>query len=255
MKKEFDWILKEKYGGKFDRRILADMRRVWKGEPIDYVVGFSDFLGCKINLLYRPLIPRAETEFWTEKAITQINADKTQTNADNPRESALRVLDLFAGSGCIGIAILKHIKNSRVDFGELNKKFLKQIRKNLRLNKISLRRARLIRTNTFGNIKRRYDYIFANPPYVAETRKNKVQPEVLKYEPHKSLFGGKDGLFYIKKLIIGSKKYLKENGKIYIEFSSEQKSKIKKLARENKWRRYQFFKDQYKRWRYLWLSI
>jgi release factor glutamine methyltransferase len=132
----------------------------------------------------------------------------------------------------------------------LDKKFLRQIRKNLKLNKIGLQRTKLIQTNLFQNINNRYDYIFANPPYIARKRINRVQLEVLKYEPHKSLFGGKDGLFYIRKLIGEGKNYLKENGKMYIEFSPEQKNKIERLLKQNGWH-YQFFKDQYKRWRYL----
>lgn len=242
-KRDFDWILNEKYGGRWNRKINSDIRRLLKGEPIDYVIGFSDFLGCKIDLLYRPFVPRVETEFWVESAISEIKKEK--------RNKKIKFLDLFAGSGCIGVAILKHVKNSLVDFGELDKKFLKQIRKNLHLNKISLRRTKLIQTKIFQNIRNRYDYIFANPPYVTEKRKTKVQPGVLKYEPHKSIFAGKDGLLYIKKLIEESKKYLKKNGKMYIEFSPEQKNKITKLLVLNNWKDYQFFKDQYNRWRYI----
>ena len=240
-KKEFDWVLKEKYGGRLDKRIKADMGRIIKGEPIDYVIGFRNFLGCKIDLSYRPLVPRVETEFWADKMIEEIRKAK---------KGPIKCLDLFSGSGCIGIAASKHLKNSKVDFAEIEKKFLKQISKNLQLNNISLRRIKLIQTDVFRNIRNRYDYIFANPPYIAEKRKNEVQPEVLKYEPRKSIFAGKDGLFYIKKLLEQGGKYLKENGKMYIEFSPEQKKKIEELLGQNRWQNYQFYKDQYKRWRY-----
>jgi release factor glutamine methyltransferase len=260
--REFDWLLKEKYQGKFDKRIIKDMRQILGGEPIDYVIGFSDFLGCKIDLSYRPLIPRFETEFWVEKAINEIVCDShgrvriAGVRAKRVRRRAIRMLDLFAGSGCIGIAILKRVENSIVHFGELNEKFLKQIRKNLKLNKIDFKRVKLIKTNIFQNIKSRYDYIFANPPYIARLKSDKIyshtkiQPAVLKYEPKKAIFGGRDGLFYIRKLINKGKKYLKIGGRIYFEFSPEQKNKIERLLKQNNWH-YQFFKDQYNMWRYL----
>lgn len=244
------WLLQDKYGvGSLSPRLnrkqwvkfLKDAARLKQGEPLDYIVGWKPFLNCKIDLRYRPLIPRPETECWVEKFITNLKFKITK----------LKVLDIFAGSGCIGIAALKNTKNTKVDFSEINPRFVKQIQLNLKINQIPPHRYRLIHSDVLKNIRIiRYDFILANPPYLSIKNKNKVQPEVLKYEPRKALFGGKNGMFYIKKFLAAAKKHLKTGGQIWMEFDPRQKPAIKNLAKKLGYEIIDFQKDQYKRWRY-----
>lgn len=241
---EINWLLEEKYGGKLTEEAKKDVERLKKGEPVDYVIGFIKFLDCRIDLSFKPLIPRVETEYWVGEAIKEIKKNRKFL------KNNLKILDIFAGSGCVGIAILKKIKNSEVDFSEKEPRFLEQIKKNLKLNKIKTARYRLIKSDIFRNIKGKYDYIFANPPYVASDGKHKVQKSVLKFEPLTAVFGGGDGLFYIKKFLKEIRKYLKKGGKFYLEFDSFQKKDIEKIL-EGSGFDYKFSKDQYGRWRYL----
>ncbi|KKU36519.1 MAG: Protoporphyrinogen oxidase [Candidatus Azambacteria bacterium GW2011_GWF2_46_32] len=172
--KEIGWVLKEKYGFARLAEFERDIQRLQKGEPVAYVIGFVDFLGCKIDLSFRPLIPRPETEFWTEKAIEDI---------EKSGRKKVRCLDIFAGSGCIGVAVLKHAPVAVVDFAEKEKKFLEQIKLNARLNNLSPKRRKFIQSDIFSNISGIYDYIFANPPYVAKRKNAVVQKSVLEWEP------------------------------------------------------------------------
>jgi len=181
---------------------------------------------------------------------------------------------MFAGSGCIGIAVLKHTKNSEVVFVDNDKKCLKQIKINLKINGISKSRYKIIQSDVFKIFSKktfilqsmkvlgRFDYIFANPPYIPDYRKNpsarlrvilrnRVQKSVLKYEPKKALFAGKDGFFYIKKFLKQSKSYLNQGGKIFMEFSPEQKRKIEKLLKHYGYKKWEFKKDQYNKWRWV----
>ncbi len=258
LKREINWLLEEKYKGKLTQEAKKDIESLKKGEPIDYLIGFKEFLGCKIDLSQRPLIPRPETEYWVGKVIEEIK---------NLKRKNLNILDIFAGSGCIGVAVLKHIRNSRMDFAEIEKKFLKQIKINLKINRINPERYRLIQSDIFQNIKGKYGLIFANPPYVAKKKIKKVQKSVLDFEPKEALFGGKEGLSLIRKFFKTAKSHLKKRGKIYLEFDSGQKEKIKKILKEYSYSNtraaakgeeedlssstYQFFKDQYGKWRYL----
>ncbi|MCX6720412.1 MAG: HemK family protein methyltransferase [Candidatus Staskawiczbacteria bacterium] len=205
----------------------------WYPQPQEYAIGFVEFLGCKIDLSSRPLIPRPETEFWVEKAIEVIHH-----NIHGRGKYDVRVLDMFAGSGCIGMAVLKHVKNAKVTFADKYKYFDSP---------------NFIKSDVFSNIRDKYDFIFANPPYIPTKNKSKVGKSVLKYEPKTALFGGPDGLFYIDKFLRGVKKHLNTNGQIFMEFSPEQKTAVGKLTKKYGYKNYEFHKDQFNRWR--WVSI
>ena len=167
------------------------------------------------------------------------------------RAMQCRVLDIFAGSGCIGIAVLKHIPWAKVDFAEKEKRFLKQIEINAKLNGIASNRYRLIQSDVFSNVKGEYDYILANPPYVAEERKVRVQKSVLENEPKGAVFGGRDGLQYIRPFFRQAKHYLKESGSIWMEFDSSQKCAIENIVKEYGYEHWSFGEDQYNKWRYV----
>lgn len=241
--KEKNWLLQEKYGGQETPEFFEDVKRLESGEPIDYLIGFFDFLGCKIDLSFRPLIPRTETEWWVEKAISQMEPTAPH-----------RILDIFAGSGCIGIALLKHLPNASVDFGEKESRFVAQIEKNLQLNDIAPNRARVFESDVFSNIpKIKYDFIFANSPYISRKKIENVQKSVLDHEPHGALFAEDDGLFYIKRLLNEAPQFLAPNGKMFIEFDSWQKEKIESYC-QGSTLTVGFWKDQYGQWRVAVLS-
>jgi release factor glutamine methyltransferase len=100
-----------------------------------------------------------------------------------------------------------------------------------------------------------YDFILANPPYVPERNKPKMKPWAIKYWPQKALFGGQDGLFFVRQFLKHAKSRLKKGGSIWMEFDSSQKKKIAKLIKQNKYSSYKFHRDQYKRWRYVVISL
>lgn len=237
-------LLCDKYGG--DKALLnpEDLRRFKKGEPVDYIIGWTPFLDADIDLSQHPLIPRPETEYWVKHALEEIEA------ARSSRGAVFRALDIFAGSGCIGVAILKHFPGARVDFADIDFAMIEQIAINVKKNSV-VSRARLICSNGFENTKGKYNYIFANPPYVSGAEMKKLPRAVKDFEPHRALYGRKDGLYFIKKFLREARIFLKQKGVFYMEFSPPQKMKIEKLLKKTEWREIKFLKDQYGRWRVL----
>ena len=208
--------------------------------PIEYEKGFTMFLGFKIDLSKRVLIPRIETEYWVGKAIEEIK-----------KKGEVMVLDIFAGSGCIGVAVLKKIKNSFVDFIDVDNNAVSQIKINLRNNRISSKRYCVYKSNFFEKLKdQKYDFIFTNPPYIAEERLGEVGDSVLEYEPQKALLSGKKGLDHIKRFLKEVKRFLKEKGVIYLEFDPKQKKELKEILKKEKYKDFRFLKDQFDKYRW-----
>jgi release factor glutamine methyltransferase len=227
---EFDWLLKEKYGGKKSKAFFADCRRVMAGEPLAYVIGWVDFLGAKIWLDSRPLIPRPETEYWVDIAIKTLKEGKTLPLGIGSR--SLKILDLCAGSGCIGVAVAKSLPNARVDFSEIDKDNLPTIKKNLKENDISAERCQMVHSDLFRDLSGPYDIILSNPPYIDESL-NRTTESVKKHEPYVALFGGQDGFEIIERIIKEAPSHLTTGGQLWLEHEPEQSTRIKELGEEN----------------------
>ena len=221
MNNEEQWLLKEKYGGEKSEGFFADLERLKAGEPLAYVIGSIPFLGTTIYLDSHPLIPRPETEYWVEKAIADIKG----AGAKHPR-----ILDLCAGSGCIGVAVAKALPESHITFGELSKAHLPTIALNLQENDIDCTRYQVFQSDLFENISGTFDYILSNPPYI-DPALDRTEPSVSNFEPSEALYGGKAGLELIEKILTAASAHLNPNGVLYIEHEPEQVEEIATLAK------------------------
>ena len=205
----------------------------------------KNFFKPKINVKKGVFLPRKETKFWVKKAIKKLKKTKRKN---------LKILDIFAGSGFIGILILKNLKNAKVDFADISKKAIEQIKENLKQNKIKKSRYKIYHSNLFSKIKnQKYDFIFANPPYVAKERLFEVQESVKKLEPKISWYGGKKGLEIIKRFLKKAKNYLKEKGVIFMEIDPFQKEDLIKILKKEGYKKFKFYKDQFGKIR--WVEI
>jgi len=234
--REKQWLLDEKYSGIESAEYTADVALLENGHPLDYLIGNREFLGCQIDLSSHPLIPRNETEYWVKDII------------DGAADTPLEILDLFSGSGCIGIACLQHLPNCAVDFAEKNPEFVKQIQINTELNHAETNRYTIYESDVFSAVPsdKRYDLILANPPYIAHDRRETVQDSVHDHEDYNSLYANDDGLYFIKKLIDNTPKYLKSNGSMYIEYDPWQTPAIETYISSNYLNlSYEIIKDQF----------
>ncbi len=277
-KKDYYWLIKDKYHGKkpqAGKRLMKfknDIKRLLEDEPLDYIIGWKPFLNCRIDLSYNPHAPVPETEFWVEKFLEAVRSSSPQMrgglrrgaddfipNTTSPQsppqlrrgKRQIKILDAFSGSGCIGIAVLRAIRKAQVHFSEFEPRLIKQIKYNLKINRISSSRYKVILSNNLENIRMSYDVILANPPYVAEKNKPKMKPWALKYWPQEALFGGYDGLYFIRRFLKQAKNHLNKGGSIWMEFDSRQKKEIEKIIKQNGYSNWSFHRDQYNKWRYV----
>jgi release factor glutamine methyltransferase len=229
-------LREKKYKGRETEELLHDIKKMTEGEAYEYLLGQVLFCGTKIDLSLRPMIPRPETEFWVKQALDEIRLCESKFT--------LRVLDMFSGSGNVGLAVLKNIQETTVDLIELDSKLKEQIEISIVKNNIRRTRVRIVTGDTWEGAAGTYDYIFAVPPYVPSGMKEEVMKELGAEDPL-SFFDKEDGYYYHKQVLSKAKEYLKPDGVLYIEFDITQREKIEQLALEYGWSNYSFLKDPY----------
>ncbi len=235
-------ILAEKYAGVSSAAFEADKHRIERGEPWRYVLGYADFLDCRIDLSQRPMIPRPETAFWVQKVIEECSSNSAQ---DKKGKGPIKALDLYAGSGNIGVALLKHLPQAHVTFSELDEKLLPGIERSIVDSGIDPSRATVIAGDSLNAIEstRVFDVICANPPYIDPADEADLDPE-MRHEPHIAFFGSADGMAHHRELIERGREFLSQHGAIYCECDIDQVPELKRILATTDWY-HEFWKDPF----------
>jgi release factor glutamine methyltransferase len=236
---EVHWLLEEKYGWSrqqvreaiqqsqssdallFSAEIQADFDQLSLGVPVAYLIGWVEFLGCHIDLRYRPLVPRPETEYWVE----QFLKSRKKSLADKQ----MKVLDLCCGSGCIAAAVLKHWPEAEVDAVDIADAAVRQTTHNLELLAVARGRWKVIQSDLFTSVGERYDFILCNPPYVDIFGSFS---DNIKHEPELALFAQNKGISLIEQVILKCEKHLVEFGELWLEFGEGQADEVIKLGQQ-----------------------
>ncbi len=232
MEQAVESLLREKYHGEKSDAFFADCKRLALGEPLAYLIGYTPFLDTTIHLDSRPLIPRPETEFWVEKAIQEIKEYQSgkQGLLLTEETELIRVMDVCAGSGCVGVATLHNTEATTCHFSEIDKEHIPTIKKNLHENKIPEERYVVNQSSLFSTFKdQSYHFIFANPPYV-DPELHLIEDSVKDFEPHLALMGGHKGLELIIQTITEAKYHLEPDGQLWIEHDPQQTNDIGAIA-------------------------
>ena len=211
-KEELAHLVRDKYDGDTSVHLTADKERLASGEPLAYVIGWIPFLGLRIELSSHPLIPRPETEWWTELLIEHLRTRFWNT--------PFRFLDLCAGSGAVGLAVLKACPLAHVSFGELSPEHAHLIESNIAGNGLDSSRASVRSGDLFSPfLHDTFDVIAANPPYIPEGRK--LDASVSDFEPPEALYSGNDGLDLIRRIATHTPHHLPKGGELWMECDSE----------------------------------
>jgi release factor glutamine methyltransferase len=209
-------------------QIYEYLRRRAAREPLQYILGYTEFHGLKIKVGPGVLIPRPETEFLVEEAIKTVHTSHFMS---------LRILDLCTGSGCIALALAREFPDAEVYGTDISEIAISYAEENARINDIN--NVEFLRGSLFkpfeklsapGHLSFKAGLIISNPPYIKRDEIGNLQPEITNWEPGEALDGGEDGLDYYKMLIPEVGNYLKENGYLILEIGIHQAKEIKKLA-------------------------
>lgn len=179
-----------------------------KQTPLQYLIGFVEYMDLKLEVNKNVLIPRPETEeliYWI------INDFKNSIN--------INILDIGTGTGCIPIALHKNLNKANVTSIDVSKEATKTAIKNAKLNNVNVNfiNQNILTTNT---LPLQYDVIVSNPPYVRNLEKAEIKKNVLDYEPHLALFvEDDDPLIFYKKIAELAKQHLKPDGSLYYEIN------------------------------------
>ena len=204
------------------------------GEPVAYLIGEWEFYGLPLDISKAVLIPRPDTEVLTARAI------EAAQNYDEPR-----VLDLCAGSGCIGLAVAKHVPGARVLLGEYDEDAVKICRQNIRRNGLAAQ-VSVVRVDAREKPSRQlgeFDVIVSNPPYIPTADIDTLDISVRDHEPRLALDGGADGLDFYRAICEKWRESLRDYGKLFFEVGIGQADAVLRLMRSNGFGDVQVVKD------------
>ena len=192
-----------------------------RNKPIAYLTGKKSFWKYEFEINDKVLIPRPDTELIIEQVL------KIYKNKNN-----INFLEVGVGSGCIILSILKEKKSFLGKGIDLSKDCINICKNNAFKLKVD-DRLKLIKSDIDNFSSGKYDLVISNPPYVKKLDLNKLDKDVINYEPRLALDGGLDGLSKIRKIIKKTSELIKLNGKLIIEIANDQKIMIKNILIDN----------------------
>jgi release factor glutamine methyltransferase len=227
---EFLLLENKKPSEKITQKIESAVERLKLNEPIQYVLGQTEFYGLPFRVDRRALIPRPETEElveWILETCPQANS----------------LLDIGTGSGCIAVALAQKMKKCTVSAFDISLDSLELAHENADLNGVFVNfyHCNILKTDDFNE---KFDVIVSNPPYVTVSQKAEMKPNVLNFEPHIALFvPDKDAMIFYEHIAAFAKKQLNPNGVLFFEINHIFAKETVKLLKINKFKNIKLKKD------------
>lgn len=190
------------------KKAVEMAKRRQNGEPLQYIIGATEFMSLEFITSPFTLIPRSDTETLVETALDYING------------KAAKVLDIGTGTGCIGISMAFYNKNISVTLADFKEEILLTAKKNAAKNNVDaeLCLVDILKDNPSG----KFDMIVSNPPYIESDVIPTLQREVKSFEPLTALDGGSDGLIFYKRITEIAPYMLNKNGALFFEIGYNQ---------------------------------
>jgi release factor glutamine methyltransferase len=210
---QFDRILKDDE----IQKIRELLKRRSAHEPIQYILGETEFYGLKFIVNSSVLIPRHDTEILVDTAAESIKNDH------------LRLFEIGTGSGCISVSLAKKCPNISITACDFSYKALELAASNAELNGIA-DRIRFIKLDILKSIPdSKYDVIISNPPYISKTVIESLDKQIKDFEPLDALTDCNDGLTFYKRINEIIPDLLKPAGSVFLEIGYDQADKVRSI--------------------------
>jgi len=261
------------------KHLYNSLSRLKTQEPIQYILGETEFYGLPFKVTKNTLIPRSETEElveWIIKEVTEkqsCKVAKLQTDVISTKneEKSLSILDIGTGTGCIPISLAKNLPNISITAIDISSEAIKIAKQNAELNNVEINfiEQDILKINSLNVIANemkqsvtkdeiaasqtprndiKFDVIVSNPPYVRELEKAEILPNVLENEPHLALFvTDNNPLIFYSKIANLAKTHLKENGVLYFEINQYLGKETKELLQEKGFKSIHLKKDLFQK--------
>lgn len=225
----------------FERVLSKEERAAYRGmvqrrvkrEPVQYILGETEFMGLPFKVTSDVLIPRPDTEHLVDRVVGFLREEQL---------SAPSILDIGTGSGCIAISLAHLFPDAAVTAVDISETALAIAAENARNNDLEI-------TLTAGDIfslmpqfTNAFDVVVSNPPYISGKDWPELQPEVKEFEPRQALYGGEDGLEFYQRFVPAVKGLLKTGGAVFLETGYDQAKVVGEMCRQQDFH-IEIFKD------------
>lgn len=231
------------------KQIVEGLRQY---KPIQYLIGIADFYGMELKVNPSVLIPRPETAELVDRIIHDLQGQSPH------------ILDIGTGSGCIAIALAKHLHGAKVTAIDISPKALSIAQENAHIHNVHIHfqeldilseeeqqsptRESIIPTMT----DHFFDCIVSNPPYIMEKEKKTMEANVLNYEPHQAMFvPDENPLLFYKAIASYGRRHLKGGGLLYLEINPLLKRETSDLFTDNPYKKIECLQDLYGKDRFI----
>ncbi len=200
----------------------AFVKRRMNNEPLQYILGETEFMSLKFKVTPSVLIPRPDTETLVEAVLNE-----------TPDAFPVRILDIGTGSGNIAVSLAHYLKQVQVAAVDISSDALELARENATFHKVESR-IQFIQEDIFSSdfslrVGTDFDILVSNPPYISEEEFTTLPDEVRLFEPHTALRDGSDGLTFHRRITELSEQLLRDGGKVYLEVGMGQAPRVREI--------------------------
>lgn len=214
------------------------LQRRLQHEPLQYIMGTTEFMGREFLVDKRVLIPRPETEVLAELTVRYAK--------ENFPSLSSKILDIGTGSGCLAVTCAAMIENAVVTAFDVSKDAIDVARSNAQRNGVGDKIAFSVRdvfTTVAADFPGKFHLVISNPPYVSKSEFDGLQPEIRKFEPSSATTDGNDGLSFYRCIAGIAHSLLESNGAVIVEHAYNQASAVQEIFRDVGWNSLESVRD------------